>query len=280
MADVKKSESPAAEASSEPSTAVQPSEPSEPSSATPDPSDPKAALAARMARFVALKTLAADARKANSHAVRDEERKKKTSAEELKKIHLRRDAAEIKLLKDSDPDFERKRAWDYTADEDAMWEKRQGKKARNKDNTAFTDFRAEANKTYKRQVKNIVKVDREEYIKQKAEKLEKQVRMGLLELVETEEGDVFTVREDGRIDEPVEEHYNFDHRPSKEAVDRLVKDLDRAEESRKKKRGEKEETGDVTYINAKNRQFNEKLARFYNRYTTSIRESFERGTAI
>ncbi|KAF2469909.1 SYF2-domain-containing protein, partial [Lindgomyces ingoldianus] len=242
--------------------------------------DPKAALQARIARFAALKTLAADARKANVTAVRDEERSKKVSPEELKKLHQRLDATEIKLLKDSDPDFERKRAWDYTADEDALWEKRQNKKARNKDNTSFTDFRAEANKTYKRQVKNLVKVDRDEYIRNKAQKLEKQVRMGLLELVETEEGDVFTVRADGRIDEPVEETYDFEHRPSKEAVDRLVRDLDRAEESRKKKRVEKEETGDVTYINAKNRQFNEKLSRFYNRYTTSIRESFERGTAI
>lgn len=44
--------------------------------------------------------------------------------------------------------------------------------------------------------------------------------------------------------------------------------------------GEEERDADVTYINDKNKQFNKKLARFYDRYTTEIRESFERGTAI
>ena len=41
-----------------------------------------------------------------------------------------------------------------------------------------------------------------------------------------------------------------------------------------------EREGDITYINQKNKQFNDKLGRFYNRYTTEIRENFERGTAI
>ena len=44
--------------------------------------------------------------------------------------------------------------------------------------------------------------------------------------------------------------------------------------------GADDDGGDVTYINEKNKQFNEKLNRFYNRYTTEIRENFERGTAI
>jgi pre-mRNA-splicing factor SYF2 len=38
--------------------------------------------------------------------------------------------------------------------------------------------------------------------------------------------------------------------------------------------------GDVTYINEKNKQFNQKLSRFYNQYTAEIRDSFERGTMI
>jgi pre-mRNA-splicing factor SYF2 len=64
-----------------------------------------------------------------------------------------------------------------------------------------------------------------------------------------------------------------------------VDDIKKAEEIRLKKRRErglKDETagGDVTFINEKNKQFNLKLARFYNKYTADIRESFERGTAI
>jgi pre-mRNA-splicing factor SYF2 len=64
----------------------------------------------------------------------------------------------------------------------------------------------------------------------------------------------------------------------------LVADIKKAEEVRLKKRRERgrEDEGDrdVTYINEKNKQFNMKLARFYNKYTADIRESFERGTAI
>lgn len=37
---------------------------------------------------------------------------------------------------------------------------------------------------------------------------------------------------------------------------------------------------DVSYINEKNKKFNEKLGRSYDKYTEEIRESFERGTAL
>jgi len=59
-----------------------------------------------------------------------------------------------------------------------------------------------------------------------------------------------------------------------------------------------EDEGDITYINERNRVFNKKvghlsshrgeftsrlfiqIARFYDKYTTEIRASFERGTAL
>ena len=45
-----------------------------------------------------------------------------------------------------------------------------------------------------------------------------------------------------------------------------------------RKRGGEDE--DVTYINDKNKNFNQKLARSYGKYTKEIRDSFERGTMI
>jgi pre-mRNA-splicing factor SYF2 len=63
----------------------------------------------------------------------------------------------------------------------------------------------------------------------------------------------------------------------------LVADLQRAEEARLKKRKDRmkdQDDGDITYINLKNKQFNEKLKRFYDKYTADIRDSFERGTAV
>jgi pre-mRNA-splicing factor SYF2 len=37
---------------------------------------------------------------------------------------------------------------------------------------------------------------------------------------------------------------------------------------------------DISWINEKNRKFNQKIARFYDKYTKEIRENLERGTAL
>jgi pre-mRNA-splicing factor SYF2 len=253
------------------------------SNSQPPPTDAKAALAARVARFAALKATKESGRKATEREVRDAEDRSQRVAQ-LSKLSAANEKASYKLLKTDDPDFERKRNWDYTVEESESWDKRQAKKSRNKDGNAFADYRGEANKVYKRQVKQMGTVDLTAYAAQKAETLQSQVQSGLLSLVETDDGDVFTIDKHGRINTPVEEGYMHNHVPSKEAIDKLVGDLEKGEKARLKARAARgindEEAGDVTYINQKNKQFNEKLARFYNRYTTEIRESFERGTAI
>ncbi|KAJ4354654.1 Pre-mRNA-splicing factor SYF2 [Didymosphaeria variabile] len=248
---------------------------------TPSTTNPKAALAARMARFKALQSQKESGRKQTEAELRAAEDRPARLAQ-LSKLEAANQKATYKLLKADDPDFERKRNWDYTVEESESWDKRQAKKSRNRDNVSFADYRGEANKVYKRQVKQMGEKDLEDYAREKGERLQRQVRMGLLRLVE-EGGEVFTVDSEGRVNTPVEELYGHDHKPSKEAVDKLVEDLEKGERARLKARaarGINDDSGDVTYINEKNKQFNEKLSRFYNRYTTEIRESFERGTAI
>lgn len=246
-------------------------------------SDAKSALAARMARFKSLQAAKESGRKATEREVRLAEDASARAAQ-LSKLSAANEKAAYKLLKADDPDFERKRNWDYTVEESESWDKRMAKKARNRDNNAFADYRTEANKVYKTQVSRLGKTDLETYAANKAERLQRQVQSGLLQLVETEDGDVFTVDKQGRVNTPADEGYTHDHKPSKEAIDRVVEDLERGEAARRKARAARgmrdEEAGDVTYINQKNKQFNDKLARFYNKYTSEIRESFERGTAI
>ena len=246
--------------------------------------DPKAALAARMARFKSLQAAKETGRKATEREVRDAEDRSERLAK-LSKLADAHTKASYKLLKTDDPDFERKRNWDYTVEESESWDKRLAKKARARDNVAFADYRGEANKVYKRQVGQMGKVDLERYAEEKATKLQRQVQQGLLQLVETDAGEIYTVDPNGRINTAVEEEYSHDHKPSKEAIDRLVGDIEKGEKARleaRRKRGirDEQDQGDVTYINQKNKQFNDKLGRFYNRYTTEIRENFERGTAI
>jgi pre-mRNA-splicing factor SYF2 len=258
---------------------------STPNTTAPTPTDPKAALAARMARFKTLQAQKETGRKATEKEVRDAE-DRSSRLTQISKLQDAHDKASYKLLKSEDPDFERKRNWDYTVEESESWDKRMAKKARSRDNVAFADYTTEANKIYKRQIGQMGKVDLEAYAAQKAEKLQRQVHQGLLQLIESDNGDLYTVNPlNNQINTPAEEGYAHDHKPSKEAVDRLVEDLEKGERARLKARAargvrDEQDTGDVTYINQKNKQFNDKLTRFYNKYTTEIRESFERGTAI
>jgi len=246
--------------------------------------DPKAALQARMARFKALQAQKVNGRKATEREVRDAEDRSSRLAQ-ISKLSAAHEKASYKLLKSEDPDFERKRNWDYTVEESESWDKRLKKKAKNREGVAFADYRNEANKVYKRQIGQMTKVDMEAYAEEKARKLQSQVSSGLLQLVETDAGEIYTVDSNGRINTPVDEAYGHDHKPSKEALDRLVADLDKGERARMKARAargirDEQDVGDVTYINQKNKQFNDKLSRFYNKYTSEIRDSFERGTAI
>lgn len=55
----------------------------------------------------------------------------------------------------------------------------------------------------------------------------------------------------------------------------------RIEKQAKKKRERMEfEESDVTYINKRNKRFNEKISRNFDKHTAEIRQNLERGTAL
>lgn len=94
------------------------------------------------------------------------------------------------------------------------------------------------------------------------------------------------------------DYASVDDKPSKEAIDRLAaetkKQYDkiykllywmltrffRIEKRETRSRERKEVVDDISWINEKNRVFNQKIARFYDKYTKEIRENLERGTAL
>ncbi|KAI4092205.1 MAG: hypothetical protein LQ339_007971 [Xanthoria mediterranea] len=179
-------------------------------------------------------------------------------------------------------DFERKRAWDWTVEESEKWDKRMSKKEKHREDVAFQDYRQDARKIYKRQLRDL-QPDMEGYEREKAAAVQKAAMSGGLEIVETDDGELAAVDKNGTFYSTADSTDFVENKPQKTAVDRLVSDIKKAEEVRLKKRrdrGKGEEEGDITYINDKNKQFNQKLARFYNKYTAEIRDSFERGTMI
>ncbi|PSK42552.1 Pre-mRNA-splicing factor syf2 [Elsinoe australis] len=262
-------------------------QPSEPTSETEKPaSSTLSAADERKARFAALRARNSESRKANLNETKTEHQRLTTDTSALTSINRKRDAAAHKLLKAdtaaAGEDFERKRAWDWTIEESERWDKRMEKKSKHRDDSSFQDFRAEARKVYKRQLRDL-KPNTEEYDREKAEMIERAAQGGGLEIVETADGELIAVDKDGSFYSTAESTDFVGNKPSKEAVDRLVGEIQKAEEVRMKKRKQRRgegEDGDMTYINEKNKQFNMKLARFYDKYTSDIRESFERGTAI
>lgn len=164
-------------------------------------------------------------------------------------------------------DFERKRAWDWTVDESEKWDKRMDKKQRHRNDLAFQDYSQDARKVYKRQLRNLPP-NVEAYEKEKIAAIERAAANGDLEIVETEDGEMIAVDKNGSFYSTADSIGFTDSKPDRAAVDRLVGDIQKAEEVRLKKRKERrggDDDTDVTYINEKNRQLNKKLDRFYNK---------------
>jgi pre-mRNA-splicing factor SYF2 len=263
--------------------------PEPPATASPPPTD-------RVARFAALKSRATASARSNLAEAKAEASRSSIDPNLIASLSRKSAVASHNLLKaDTEASsgsgaFERKRAWDYTVEESEKWDERVERKRAAREKNVFQDYGAEAGKIYERQVRELEKAEgkdggknREEYERQKAELVEQAARSGGLEIVETEKGELVAVDRDGTFYATLDNTGFMDSKPKRENVDRLVKDLEQAEEVRLKKRRERgrgDEEGDVTYINDKNKQFNLRLARAYDKYTKDVRESFERGTAI
>ncbi|KAL1633550.1 Pre-mRNA-splicing factor SYF2 [Diplodia intermedia] len=265
----------------------QPDQPAQP--ADTDARDSESAAAAggdRMSRFKALQARQAAARKSNLKESTAEAQRAQIDPNALTALHRKHAIASHKLLKaetqEQGDDFERKRAWDWTVEESERWDRRMEKKGKHRKDVAFQDYRQDATKSYKRQLRDL-KPDLDGYERQKMEAVKRAAQNGGLEIVEMDDGELIAVDRDGSFYTTADSTDFVNHRPEKEAVDKLVADIRKAEDARlkaRRARGIDDDSGDVTYINQKNKQFNEKLARFYNKYTADIRESFERGTAI
>ena len=95
----------------------------------------------------------------------------------------------------------------------------------------------------------------------------KVIRDGQVYEVEGEDGEVSLVAVDkrGEFFSNIDSLGFVDNKPPKANIDKLVGDLRKAEEARNKRGRGKGEEEDVTYINDKNKQFNMKLARYYNK---------------
>ncbi|EPQ32455.1 uncharacterized protein PFL1_00651 [Pseudozyma flocculosa PF-1] len=254
------------------------------------PSASKMSMDERMAKFSSLRKKMADSSKANRKDILSEQAKARSQAGRKGMAQSRKMAEAEKLLeerdlKESGEDVERHRNFGYSIEDNERWEAKLADKEQRKDK-GLMDFKDMAERSYQRQIRSM-KPDLSSYEAQRAA-LESQSAGGPA----SSSSSALTVRSgSGTSGQVVRREdlyrdastvYYGDHKPTDEAIDRVVGHLNLEQEQIKRRsRIRKDDTdGEVDYINKKNQHFNKKLKRYYDEYTKEIRENFERGTAL
>jgi len=214
----------------------------------------------RQERFEALRARQTQSRTMNRKETAAESQRQSVDPNMLNALSRKHAIASHKLLKAdaaaAGEDFERQRAWDWTIEESEKWDRRMEKKDSHREDVAFQDYRQAARKAYKRQMRDL-KPDMEAYQREKMAAVQRAADGGGLEVVETEDGELVAVDRDGTFYSTADSTDFMQNKPDNAAVDRLINDLQKAEDSRMRKRKErmKDDDGDVTYINEKNKVY-------------------------
>lgn len=214
--------------------------------------------AERMKRLRDLHLRRNEARKLNHQEVAEEDRRKKLPSNwEAMQRRVEWENKEEEARKEAESrgeNYERVKMLETTAEEADRYERKRKKK--NPDE-GFSGFAAAQYRQYQRLTKQM-KPSADEYKKEKEQK--------------------------GEAMFPSVDDVNYGGRGKvpEAAVDRMVADLEKQIEKREKysRRRAHHDEADIDYINERNMKFNQKLARFYDPFTSEIKQNLERGTAI
>ncbi|EGO01247.1 hypothetical protein SERLA73DRAFT_179382 [Serpula lacrymans var. lacrymans S7.3] len=261
----------------------------------------KSTMEERKAKMERLRAKMRNSTQANRASLVEESAKAKITARDAARLERQRKLAEILRTKadaeERGEDVERDKNWEWTIEDNDNWEKKKARKARRADFEFHDDAHA-ARRRYKKDL-DLIKPDLEAYNRQK------ELAMGLAPgslanlggggpssssfalTTFNSTGSQLVPSDQQRI--AAESFYRdantllyADNKPTEDAIDRVVgkinRDIDKKGKFSRKRLNEEE--GDITYINERNRVFNKKIARYYDKYTAEIRASFERGTAL
>ncbi|XP_062510683.1 pre-mRNA-splicing factor syf2-like [Corticium candelabrum] len=212
----------------------------------------------RLKRLGELRMRLNEARKRNHAEYVEEDRRSKIPANfETRRRRAEWELAEQKARKEAEDrgeNYERLKVLDTGADELERLDRKRKKK--NPDQ-GFSGFAAAQFRQYQRLTRQM-KSDMDQYEAQK-ERL----------------GDSFYPSVDTLLDPQLT-------KPSPAGVERMVQDLEKQIEKRGKysRRRQFFDEADIDYINERNMKFNQKAARYYDKYTAEIKQNLERGTAV
>ncbi|KIJ16457.1 hypothetical protein PAXINDRAFT_75582 [Paxillus involutus ATCC 200175] len=250
----------------------------------------------RMAKLERLRAKMRTSTNANRKSLVEESAKAKMTARDAARLERQKKLAEMLRsqaeAEENGEDVERSKNWEWTIEDNENWEKKKARKARRADYEFHDDAHA-ARRRYKKDL-DLLKPDVEVYNRQKEQVL------GLVSGTLSQSGSstpsgsssaltmfdmVPTTEQRMAMDNFYRDANTLlyaDNKPTEDAIDRVVgkinQDIDKKAKFSRKRLNEEE--GDITYINERNRVFNKKIARYYDKYTAEIRASFERGTAL
>ncbi|KAF8622412.1 hypothetical protein AX15_007058 [Amanita polypyramis BW_CC] len=250
----------------------------------------KVTMEERKAKLAQLRKRFVTSARENRQSLIEETTKARLNAREAARLERQRKLAETLRQKveaqERGEDTERAKNWEWTIEENDEWEKKLARKKRRADYEFHDDAHA-ARRRYKKDL-DLIKPDLEAYNKQKEAALG--LAPGTLATFDPTQASsmqVMTATEQQRL--AAENLYRDantliygDNKPSEDAIDRVVSKINRDVDKKGKfsRKRLNEDEGDITYINERNRVFNKKIARYYDKYTAEIRASFERGTAL
>jgi len=219
---------------------------------------------------------------ANRRDAAAEVKRQRQTAGENKRLERKKRLAEAMEEKidaeETGEDLERKRNWGYTIADNERWEKKLSQKA-SRGQFEFTDYDDSARRKYKKDM-DAFKPDLVAYKAQKLSVLA-DATSGPSDVLTANGGSNTVTRAEEMLYRDANSFVYADHKPTDDAIDRVVQHINLDIDKRNKRsRTRKEDDGDITYINDKNKVFNKKLERYFHKYTQEIRENFERGTAL
>ncbi|KAI9567717.1 SYF2 splicing factor-domain-containing protein [Boletus coccyginus] len=272
----------------------------------------------RKAKLEQLRARMRTSTRANRQSLVEESAKAKISVRDAARLERQKKLAEMlrtqAVAEANGEDVERSKNWEWTIEDNENWEKKLARKARRADYEFHDDAHA-ARRRYKKDL-DLLQPNLEAYNRQKEQVLGLVAgtlsksgsstpsggSSALLSLDITGSQMVPTTEQRMAVDNFYRDANTLlyaDNKPTEDAIDRVVGKINReqvdahlylistytashsidkkAKFSRKRLN---EDEGDITYINERNRVFNKKIARYYDKYTAEIRASFERGTAL
>nr|ODN90358.1 pre-mRNA-splicing factor SYF2 [Cryptococcus depauperatus CBS 7855] len=236
-------------------------------------------------RMAKMKELRNHSAAQNRRDLVEDHQKAKVTAKELARLEKQRKLAQTLRLKaeaeENGEDIERKKNWEWSIEDNERWQAKL-EEQKVKQDTHFHNAEDDAWKKYNRNLRS-TPADLVSYERQKEAALG--LAPGTLvpagatssSLAASSSKAGLSASED--LYRGADTLAYGDNKPSEEAIDRVISKINK--DIGKKKREKKDDDNEeVNYINERNKVFNKKISRYFDKYTKEIRANFERGTAL